>query len=245
MKSVVAVLMAVTGILSYSEPARAASLTIYGESGSNTASATFSVINNSTLQVTLTNTSVNTALSYADVLTGFFFSVSNSPTLAPASVQLASGSSILNCPSCSGATDVSGQFLYGSGITGLGSGEAANVVAVTDFGFLSSAIGGNRLANPTGSGIDFGLVTGNTSFGQSLLTGSPLITTSVVISYSLNGGFDLNSVRGGFLWGTSLVPVNSVFDYGMTGATPEPGTSLLIGMGLAGTLLLRRRRRAK
>ncbi|MBI4903392.1 MAG: PEP-CTERM sorting domain-containing protein [Acidobacteria bacterium] len=247
LKSLLAVLI-VAGALAFTPVARAASVTITGSSGSNTASATFTMITSSVLQVTLSNTSLSGATSFDDVLTGFFFS-SNMATLNPTSVRVASGSSIRNCSYCGTSTNVSTQFLSQSGYMGLNGEFASNILAATDFGFLTDRVGTTSVNTPGTNGIGYGLVASTTNFGQSLFTGSPLISSTVIVNYSLLGsGLDLNSITGGFLWGTTLVPLTPYSPYSFSpysgdAAVPEPGTATMLLVGFAGVIFVQRRRR--
>lgn len=243
LKRAAAIAVSVLGALLTPGALQAGSLTLSTTSGTNQASATFSMLNNSTLQVILSNTSITGAASSSDVLTGFFFATSTG-VAAPTSVTAAAGS-IQNCPLCpSNATDVSGQWLWGSNVTGLGGTAPAYALASTSFGFLTSPIAFNPLELSRGaSNVDFGLVSPNTSFGQSAFTGSPLVTQQLVFTFAVGAGFDTTTiVSGGFLWGSTLVPLGAgqLSLYGAS--SPEPGSLLLIGGGLAAMALFARRR---
>ena len=242
MKALVTASLAILGVLAGTQAQAASTTTINGSNGSSTASLTFNLLDSSTLLVTMTNTSVGGATSFDDVLTGFFFSQPSS-AVTPVSVALATGSGIANCAACGGVSNVSGEYYFASGVYGLKGSQAANVVSAADFGFLTATVGNTPVLSANG-GIDFGLVSNTTNFGQSMFTGSPLITQSINVTYTLGSGtFDLRSLSGGFLWGnTYLAPLGGTFSMTDVSA-PEPATFLMMGLGLAGVIFLHRRRK--
>ncbi|MBI4910391.1 MAG: PEP-CTERM sorting domain-containing protein [Acidobacteria bacterium] len=221
----------------------ATSVTYTGISGNNQATLTFNLTSESTLLVTLSNTSLNGATSSSDVLTGFFFS--NPAAVTPQSAFVAPGSILVNCGTCPPSiTNVSGEWLWAPDVAGLAGPGLSAVFGAVSFGLLNHAIGSDPLLPGRRTGnIDFGLVSNTTSFGQSALTGSPLITQSVVFTLQTTSEFSLGSfAQVGFLWGNNLGNLTLGFR-SFDGEAPEPGTFGMMLAGLIGVMLIARARR--
>lgn len=219
----------------------ASTMTYQQQSSNSSASATFTLLGNGNLQVTLANTSIGAASSASDVLTAFFFSVSPGVTLTPVSVLLGNGSSILNCLTCSGATNLGGEWGYAANVQGFAN-QAVHLVGAASHGVLdvSNLFGGPNLAGTNGpGGIDFGLVSYSTTPGAAAFTGSPLVHNQVIMTFGTQAPFNLSAIGTvGFLYGYGGDGSSS---YSASFDTPEPASCLLIGAGLLGLYMRRRR----
>lgn len=202
----------------------------------------FSLVGNSTLQVTLTN-NLMTATSPSDVLTGVYFTTSQ-PNLTPVAASVNSVQNLLNCPTCTNASvDIGAEWAFQSSVSGILPASNVNLLGAADFGTLglNDRFGTNNLYGSDGvGGIDFGIV-GGLGNGQSALTGSPLIAHQAVFVFNAPNGFNVNSIGSvGFLYGyTSFGGY-----YGTLDEAPEPQTWFLMGMGLAALGWARRKRTA-
>ncbi|MFN7934371.1 MAG: PEP-CTERM sorting domain-containing protein [Bryobacteraceae bacterium] len=200
----------------------------------------FSLVGNSTLQVTLTN-NLMTATSASDVLTGVYFT--SQPNLAPVSASVNSVQNLLNCPTCTNASvDIGAEWAYQSSVSGILPATNVNLLGAADFGTLglNDRFGTNNVYGSAGvGGIDFGIV-GGLSSGQSGLTGSPLISRQAIFVFDAPNGFNVNSIGSvGFLYGyTSFGGYYGTLD----DTAPEPQTWLLAGIGLATLGWIRRKR---
>jgi len=241
---------ALFGITAATSPAHAAPVTFSGSSGSLSASAEFSIIGGTQLQVVLTNTSKNDVLVPGDVLTAVFFNMKDT-TLTPISASLGS-SSVFFGPT--GGGNVGGEWGYGGSLSGAPGGVTK--------GISSSGLGG-VFGGPNFNGADLqsplaldGLQYGITSAGDSSTTGNAAVTgnnalikNAVTFLLSLScspSPCDLSKIsKVSFQYGTGLnepnipgaendVPINPV---------PLPPALLLFGTALMGLTVLGRRRR--
>ncbi|MDR3530886.1 MAG: PEP-CTERM sorting domain-containing protein [Rhodopila sp.] len=248
-----------------SHPARAQTFTgtyINTANGNrvDTATAVFSLINGTTLQVVLTNTSTNTAYNNPDLLSGLFFAIAGSPALTPLT---ATTPSIVNPGACaSGKVSVCSSsqvnvgdewgFVYSasgfksSTLNASGSqyGIAAAGYSSLNPSFGSSAVfssgspqdlGGNCTKNGKCNlkGLDFSIVGSNYASGES----SPLSNTSVTYTFALPSQV------------SSLGISNVYFAYGtapdglaLGRNVPEPASIAMFCTGIAALGIMRRRK---
>ncbi|MBL8221404.1 MAG: PEP-CTERM sorting domain-containing protein [Bryobacterales bacterium] len=212
------------------------------------ANVTFNLVTSNILQVTLSNTSNMAATSENDVLTAVHFS---SPlNLTPVTANVNSISNLLNCPACTNASiDISAEWAYQSSVSGLSLSGPVNLLSAADFGVMNLAdrFGANNVAGTPGvGGIDFGIV--GSGGVNSALTGSPLVSRQAVFYFQTSAGFNTNSIGNvGFLYGSGnygWVNFDSGY-YSLVGGTaPEPGSWLLMAMGVGALGWMRRRRQA-
>lgn len=213
-----------------------------GSSGDLSASVTFSA-SAGLLTVTLTNTSTADVLVPADLLTAVFFTLAGDPTVTPVSAMLASGSSVLFGPD--GGGNVGGEWAYADGLSGAPFGADAGISS-SGFGLFGGAnLNGPDLAPPSAvDGMNYGILSAgdNPLTGNDQVTGNiPLIKNSVVFTLSIPVDYELVVTSVSFQYGTSLSEPNYPPGGGPP-PIPEPGTLVLLGSGLAGLGLLRRRK---
>lgn len=212
-----------------------AAVVFNGQTGPLAASATFEV-SGSQLLVTLTNTSSADVLVPADVLAAVFFRIDGTPSLAPVSGSVASGSVILWGPD--GGGDIGGEWAYAAGLS-LDEQNGMQGIGTAGFGLFGppDMFPGPNLSGPVNvDGLDYGLL----SAGDDPLTGNAPVTggtplAKASVTFVLQGlptGFDESSIGGvTFQYGTSL-------DEPRFGV-PEPATMGLL-LGMAGLGLRRR-----
>lgn len=224
-------------------------ITFSGSSGDLAASVTFDV-SGTDLLVTLTNTSTADPSVPADILTGVIFSITGNPFLTKTSATLHSGSSVIHGPSPStdpGAV-VGGEWAYTNDLSSTG---FAGQSAIYSSGYFdgNARFPGNNLDGPGSvDGLQYGITTlydlsGNDNGG---IDNGGLIQNSVDFVLSgLPGGFELSSISDvSFQYGTDLSEPNIPSDGGGGGGgtpVPEPGTLILVGVGLAGLAMYRRK----
>jgi hypothetical protein len=211
---------------------------------SGNAVVNFSLVGNSTIQVTLTNNSLMTATSPSDVLTGVYFSTGQ--PLTPMNAYVDNVRSFVNCPDCTNAmTDIGAEWAYRNGVGTVLPGESVSLLGAADFGIfeLGDRFSKNNIAGTEGvGGIDFGIVGTPGSSGQAALTGSPLIGQRAIFVFDSPYGYDLNSIGNvGFLYGQNYFG-GGYYGTLVVADSPEPGTWLLMGIGV-GVLAWRRRTR--
>lgn len=214
----------------------AGAVTFSGNSGSLAASVSFNAVGTD-LQVTLTNTATSDVLVPADVLTGVFFNLVGGPTLAPASASLNGGSTVQYGSLAGGNAGAGWQYLEG-----INQYNASRGISAAGLGIFGPT---GNFPSPVVSidGLDYGLLSAgdNISTGNTGVTGSgPLIQNSVVFTLSGLDGFvpsatDITNIT--FQYGTALNEPHF-------SPVPEPGILSLIGAGLVGMRLIRRRRRS-
>jgi hypothetical protein len=207
------------------------------------------------MTITLTNTSP--AHAGTDVpgstLSGFFwrFIPGVNPTLTPVSATIAPGSSILgtcDLANCANVTNVGGEFGYSFEALGFPRGTSFGIASS---GYLSSGMPGN-VGNFNGSnlddpasldGINFGLISAAAGYSPNGgLAGVPVIQSAV--TFVLSGATGLRTsfidTGGNFQYGTSFSELN-VLDAPPPGQVPEPASVALLGLGMLGLLVAKRR----
>lgn len=210
-----------------------------GTSGSLQATVDFNV-NGTTLEVLLSNSSMNDVLAQASLLTGVFFQVSGPAlSLTPSSAVVPAGSSVVFGTPDPGNV-VGGEWAYGANLGGGPSGVGAYGISSSGLGLFGAAnFPGNNLEGPVAvDGPQYGI----TSMGDNLATGNGTVTGGVgmikhSVFFTLTGlpaNFDLSRISGvSFQYGTAL-------DEPSFPGVPTPGAAALFGV--AATAALRRRR---
>ena len=241
-------------------PISAHAILFTGSSGSLSASANFDVTG-SNLIVTLTNTSTADVLVPSNVLTGVYFS--GVGALSSTSALLSPGSTVIYDPQGQPTGgSVGGEWGFGSGLSAPGGATAAIMSTGALGGLGQPTFPGANLAGPVGlDGLQYGIVSAgdNSATGNGGVTGSEgLIDNSVTFTLGgLPAGFSLASIGNvSFQYGTSLTePIvpgtpggqcpNGAPNFPICSPqveTPEPMSMAMLGVGLAGLGLVRRRR---
>lgn len=230
------------------------------------ASASFAITGSSgstrTLTILLTNTDaatgVNAPTVASQVLTGLFFNLGTT-TFTPVSATLVNGGQIIQtgqCDvSCSGKTNVGGEFSYASG--------GANWLSGTNQGIASSGylnantssgnFNGTNYDNPNAlDGINFGIVPdGWTAYsGNGGLDGVALVDGTVQFVLTIPKGLseaDIKNVY--FTYGTqknegTLKATTTGFVTTTGHTVPEPAMLSVFGLAMAGLGYRMRRRKS-
>jgi len=196
------------------------------------ASAAFSVVGGTNLQVVLTNTSTDDVLVPSEVLTAVFFDVLGVGALTPVSALLTAGSSVFfDSDGQPAGGNVGGEWEYLAGLAGAPHGATEGISSAGFELFGGPNFNGPQLDPPDAvNGLNYGIlsagdnaVTGNTP----VTGGNPLIKNSVTFLLSgLPTGFSLGDITNvSYQYGTSLDEPNIV---------PIPAAAWLFGSALMG-----------
>jgi hypothetical protein len=207
------------------------------------ASVTFDLTNAGTeLVVSLSNTGnpvTSPVTSPSDILGGVFFNLTGVGNLTTVSAVLGAGS-ILETNSTPvtppAGTTLGDYWDYAGGISGAPHGDNQGIAST---GYIGAFGSGNFGSNPVNvDGFDYGIVNGNTGAGNDHVPTTPVVNNTMVFTLTnLPAGFSLSQVSSVvFQYGTSLseASINAVL-------VPEPGVAALVGFGVAGFLVSRRR----
>lgn len=226
-----------------------------GSSDTLAGSASFDIIGTQ-LKLVLTNTSTFDVTKPEEVLTALFFNVSGLHSLS-ASSAMSGGPTYLNGLQVNGAgTNVGGEWGFKNFSVGtFNSGISSSGLGGT---FGQSNFNGLNLDGPVALG---GLEYGITSAGDNLATDNggirrhAITKNSVTFLLDITGPFTLNQINAvSFQYGTALVEPHFTGScvQGTPGcgtitiqAIPEPASIALVGLGLLGASLARRRRVGK
>jgi hypothetical protein len=234
------------GLLASLAVCSASSVTYTMNHGLNSASATFQLLQNGMLQVTLANTSIARASSSSELLTAVFFGFNQNRVLDPLNAGIVSAGNLLNCSGCN-TTNVGGEWAYRNNATIAGLPANANLISTIDFGTLTSSerFGSTNLWGSTGvSGAAFGIASSATTAANlgSQLASTPVTIGRTVFTFDPGANFSVGSLSFvGFVYGNNTSSYTGTMNYYGGYDTPEPGTFLLLGVGLGIIGCLRRR----
>jgi hypothetical protein len=212
-------------------PCFGAPVTYSSTQGSNSARVTFTMLSQSTLQVTLTNTTGVGPITSAGVLTGVYFTTQNTSMNA----QSASATGLLGCNTCN-SVNVSGEWAFKANASGLVPGAQAMVLGAATLGLFTTS---NNISSTNRSGTqivgnyDYGIVSSNSN--ASALGSTPVVRNTVYFTLNTSWGFNPSAIGAiGFLYGdTANYSSSGGGSYGGSyGETPEPATYLMMGIGL-------------
>ena len=222
-----------------------------GVSGAAISASADFTINGNALTIILTNTALADNTTGGDpqdvpgnTLTGVFFDLTGNPSLTAGSATIAAGSMVqgVQCSigPCDGTTtDVGGEFRYDAGAFPGGADRG-----VAGAGYIGGAANFPGALNLDGeaavNGINFGIISADPSFlPNGGLASVPLIKNSVTFVLTGVSGLTENDIsKVSFQYGTSITEPRLP-----PSKTPEPGTLLLLGGGLAAATLIRKHTR--
>jgi len=216
---------------------QAQALSFSADNGTNLAATVDFQLSGSELTVVLTNTSTFDVGAPTGVLTAVFFS--SNGTLTPLSASLA-GSLVAFGPDGSG--NVGGEWAYASGLAGAPLGATQGISSSGLNLFDGANFNGLNLQDPVAlDGLQYGITSAgdNLAIGNAAVTGGfALIQNSVTFKLNVLNPIDftLTSIDRdsvSFQYGTALTEPNI--------RVPEPATVLLLGAGLAGLGIWKRK----
>ena len=202
----------------------------WGASGGGTrnASATFSIVDDDTLLITLTNLGITGVPN--EVLTGLYFGTTGGYSLFNPDVEVAAGSLLIGSVTGGPGTSLNNRFAFRSGLNSLNGNIGEYGICAS--GFDPLGFGGYIIEPPPNSpgGADYGLV-GTLSRPKLPSSIDPYVQSSILITLGFSGPISLDDIgQVNFLYGTdSAAPV------------PEPSSVLLFSIGLIGYMGFRRK----
>jgi hypothetical protein len=188
-----------------------------------------------TLTILITNTSPDAAFvggiaPGTMLLTGFGIQLSGLDILS-GTVSVNGGSTALNFDGGQSITDISNQWMYANqSIDGYSSILGALTVDTVTTSITNGL--GTRFAAPPPGNIDgpgYGAIS---AFETEFDASTPGVRDSIVFTLNLDGAASVAAIDAG----------NVVLAFGSPTLIPEPGTGLLLGMGLVGLACRSRRR---
>jgi hypothetical protein len=217
-----------------------------GTGGTLLAAQAIFQVSGGNLYVTLSNISMDDVFDPPDVLTALGFTLMNGSTLlnlTTVSALITNGSDVYYDPQGQPAGDVvGGEWAYASGINFQGAQQGISSTGLGIFG--QANFPGSDLEAPTAvDGLQYGILSkgDNTATGNAGVTGSGGMIKDTV-------QFKFAGVPAGFALNTPGALSNVVFQYGTSlsepflKTAPAPGTATLLGLGVLGLLLMRRRK---
>ncbi|NOS82076.1 MAG: PEP-CTERM sorting domain-containing protein [Nitrospira sp.] len=217
---------------------QAQAISFTATNGTNLSASADFQLSGTTLTVVLTNTSAADVLVPADVLTAVFFS--SNGTLTSGTAILTAGSAVVFDAAPVGGV-VGGEWAYLSGLAGAPLGATQGIGSAGFALFDGATFPGADLDPPAAvNGMNYGILSAgdNLATGNAPVTGdNPFIKNSVTFTLNVdpNNVFSLSSINNvSFQYGTALDEPN-------IRSVPEPASMLLLGAGLAGIGIWRRK----